>query len=134
MRTEDDLRDALFTLETQAPAALRVLPERRTARRRTYRRGGLVVTAAAGAAAVVVMALLPQHGALQASAPTMTLRARLLAALEKSQSDIMYMQTRSMWSGGRYDLNTWYAPWGAKPGQEVRVRRPGASRLRSIRE
>jgi hypothetical protein len=129
MRTENDLRDALVMLERHAPDPRRVMPPARRARRRLW--VPLALAGAVGVAAAVVIALLPAatsgrqitpsraHPAESAS----TIKSAILTALKGAKGDIVHMWT---WTSGESDSpsgdQTWYWPWDAQAGQQVKIR------------
>jgi hypothetical protein len=141
VRTEDDLRAALTSLERHTPAAERVLP--RTARPGEQRPAGRgsrspraigwasgIATAAALAGVVTALTLpattnpaIPNGPATSpghATAPA-TLRAKLLAAFSATSAEIVY--ERSTFQGGTTVTEKhWYYPWQASTGQQVRSR------------
>jgi hypothetical protein len=130
VRTEDDLRAALASLERQAPAADRVLPG--TARRTSHRLrslrairwvAGIATTAAL--AGVVTALILPgrtyrttQNGGGTSQAPIAktTLQAKVLAAFSAVGDEIVFMQGTYQTVGVAHtDSNpatddTWYYP------------------------
>jgi hypothetical protein len=134
MRTEDDLRGALTSLERHAPAANRVLP--RSARRpardglRSPQAIGWVsgITTAAVLAGVGVALTLPAtpnrlipNGPAaspgRAAAPA-TLRAKLLAAFSAASGEIVY-EYSTFHGGTTWTQKNWYYPWQASTGQQV---------------
>lgn len=130
MRTEEDIRSALASLERHAPAVSRVLPHttpgipngwwRLAFVRRHWRGAGLTV---AGAAAAAGLAVAVAAGSLPGTAPAHSgpvhpgeaavgagtgsgasghaaLRARLLAALSAANDEIFYERSTSTYSSG----------------------------------
>jgi hypothetical protein len=137
MRTEDDLRAALLTLERHAPAAERVLPGRRQERRRPERRRWLTrgLLAGSGAIAVGVVAAIlvtlvaPRtpvvHSRLAVGqAMDTSLRTAILGAVSSAAGDVMYAKLSDDDGPGQSGLaqESWWYPWLAKPGQQVRQR------------
>jgi len=141
VRTEDDLRAALTSLERHAPDAARVLPGPRRQPARRHSRPALrspraigwlsgITTAAALAGLVTALTLpaapnriIPNGPAASpghAPAPA-TLRAKLLAAFSAASGEIVYEQ--STFHGGTTSTEKiWYFPWQASTGQQVRSR------------
>ncbi len=136
MRTEEDLRDALATLERHAPRTARVLPAGRRGHRLRLSRGSRwlagVTTAAALAGVMTVLTVpgaAPAHipngrvASLQPPAPA-TLRAKLLAAFSAASGQIVYEHSTWATTGGETSvMDGWYYPWQARKGQLVRSRR-----------
>jgi hypothetical protein len=138
VRTEDDLRAALSTLERHAPDAARVLPgrERRFSHGLRSARAGRWLAAAATAAALagLVAALTlpaaptrssPNGGVAVPSSPSgdVTLRARVLAAFSAAGQEIGYASSTSQTTGASPIVTeTWTYPSQPKPGQRVRIR------------
>lgn len=136
MRTEEDLRDALATLERHAPRTARVLPAGRRGHRLRLSRGPRwlagVTTATALAGVITVLAVpgaAPAHipngrvASLQPPAPA-TLRAKLLAAFSAASGQIVYEHSTWATTGGETSvMDGWYYPWQARKGQLVRSRR-----------
>ena len=135
MRTEDDLRGALTSLERHAPAADRVLP--RSAHSRpalpSHKAIGWLaaVTTAAALAGVVTALTLPAapnrtipNGPAaspgHAAAPA-ALRAKLLAAFSAASGEIVY-EYSTFHGGTTLSQQNWYYPWQATTGQQVRSR------------
>ncbi len=139
MRTEDDLRDALATLERHAPAAAAVLPAALRGRRGHGLRSPQAIrllagiTTAAALAGVVTALTLPgatgshlPNGRV-ATAPAQaasSLRAKLLAAFSAASGQIVYEDSTTTVSTTGTPMTTqkWYYPWQASPGQQVRSR------------
>jgi hypothetical protein len=139
VRTEDDLRTALITLERHAPAAARVLPG---SSRRT--RHGLrsplsarwlvgIATAAALAGAVTALTLpsgasrtIQNGGVSSPSAATgTTLKAKLLAAISAASSDIAYTRVTEVTNSPdvlNLSGESWLSPWQPSTGQQVHNR------------
>ena len=139
MRTEDDLRTALTTLERHAPAAARVLPG--SSRRARY---GLrsplsarwlagITTAAALAGAVTAVTLpsgtsrIIQNGGVSSpsAATGTTLKAKLLAAISAASSDIAYMRVTEVTNSPdvlNLSGESWLSPWQPSTGQQVHNR------------
>jgi hypothetical protein len=140
VRTEDDLRAALASLERHAPHPARVLPSRQATPHRGLRSpkglrwiaGG---TAAAALAGVVTVLTVPGgvtsghipngHVApARTSAAPRTLRAKLLAAFAAASGQIVYEHsTWTVGGSGATAMDSWYYPWQARQGQLVRSRR-----------
>ena len=149
MRTEDDLRTALTSLEHHAPAAARVLPG--TSRRsRRARRGlrsplsarwvaGIAATAAVAGAVTAVTLTGGTSGTMKngsASSPPAatgtTAKAKLLAAISAAASDIAYTRITEVNTtpgalyapGGGLNATgeSWLSPWQPSTGQLVRSR------------
>jgi hypothetical protein len=145
MRTEDDLRAALTALERHAPVAARVLPgsERRRSSRtlRSPKAIGWIAGAATAAALAGVVAALTLPGGTKGAIPNgglasfapitkTTLQARVLAAFSATSNEIIYTHG-TFWSTGSGWTHTdmspdtvesWYYPWQAHTGQQVRSR------------
>jgi hypothetical protein len=91
---------------------------------------GLGAVAAAAAAAMVVVTQLPggmTHTAgtvaAQHAGSATTLRAKLLAAFDAARDQILYDKTTVRGSDREgFSSQEWYAPWGARVGQQVRDR------------
>lgn len=137
MRTEDDLRNALTTLERHAPAAARVLPgSSRRARHglRSPKAIGRLAGAATAAAlaGVVTTLILPsgssgtsQNGGGTSQSPiTKTaLQARLLTALTAASGDIAYVHTNvNLSSSNPQGMDEWTYPSQPSAGQQLRYR------------
>jgi len=141
VRTEDDLRGALTSLERHAPAADRVLPRSARPARRGHSRpalrspkaiGWLAGVTAAAALAGVAMALTlpaapnrtipngPAASPGHAAAPA-TLRTKLLAAFSAASGEIVY-EDSTFHGGTTWTQKNWYYPWQATTGQQVRSR------------
>lgn len=129
MRTEDDLRAALLTLERHAPAAERVLPGRRRERRTQVL---LAVSGAIAVAAILVTLLAPGAPVAErpasrlaiGSAMDTSLRTAILDAVSSAAGDIMYAKLSDDDGPGQSGVaqESWWYPWLAKPGQRVRQR------------
>lgn len=128
MRTEDDLRAALVTLERHAPAAATVLPARTRSVKRIRLLAG-VTTAAALAGLVTAVTLttathasIPNGSVAPAVPPApATLRAKLLAAFSATAGEIVYERS-TLTAGTTSVTQKWYYPWQASPGRQVRSR------------
>jgi hypothetical protein len=138
VRTEDDLRTALTSLEDQAPAAARVLPGLSTRRRsRRGMRSPLAFRWVAGIAATAALAgavtalTLPsgtsrtiQNGGVSSPSATTT-KAKLLDAISAASSDIAYTRTTEV-NTSPDALNSsgesWLSPWQPSTGQQVHNR------------
>ncbi|MGH3299884.1 MAG: hypothetical protein ACRDP7_49675 [Trebonia sp.] len=139
MRTEEDLRTALTSLEQHAPAAARVMPgPSRRARdglrsRPSVRWLAGIATAAALAGVAVGVTLtsgtsstIPNGGVTSPSAAT----AKLLAAISAAASDIAYTRATEVSTspgainapGGELNSSgeNWLFPWQPSTGQQVR--------------
>jgi hypothetical protein len=141
VRTEDDLRAALTSLERHTPAAERVLPGTASPERQRRAGRGLrspkatgwasgIATAAALAGVGLALTLPgtpkpaipngPEASPGHAAAPA-TLKAKLLAAFSAASREIVY--ERSTFQGGTTQTQeNWYYPWQASAGQQVRSR------------
>lgn len=139
MRTEEDLRTALTTLERHAPAAARVLPGSSRRARHGLRsplsaRWLAGITTAAALAGVVVALTLPsgtsstiQNGGVSSPSATTgtTAKAKLLAAISAASSDIAYTRaTEVNTSPGALNVSgeSWLSPWQPSIGQQVHNR------------
>ena len=153
MRTEEELRAALASLEDQAPLATSVLtPIPPNGSRRLARRplpplrlagvvAGLGVAVAAGTAVAVVIATQSpgRVGSYSQALPShQVVRTKLLDALSAAASEIVYDHMEIVSSditglSGTPDpflpglatgtaSESWYYPWRANPGQQVRGR------------
>lgn len=142
MRTEDDLRTALTSLERHTPAAERVLPgsTRRSASRGHSRQGlgslkaigwlSGITTAAALAGVVTVLTLPATPNRIIPNGPVtspghaaypVSLRAKLVAAFSAASGEIVYEQS-TFHGGSTLTQRNWYYPWQASAGQQVRDR------------
>jgi hypothetical protein len=141
VRTEDDLRAALTSLERHAPHPARVLPSHEVKASRGLRspKGFRWIAGASAVLAVlagVVTAVTVPGGVTSshirngpvASAPANAaphmLRAKLLAAFAAASGQIVY--EHSTWTvngSGATAMDSWYYPWQARQGQVVRDRR-----------
>jgi hypothetical protein len=140
VRTEDDLRAALTSLERHAPHPARVLPSEpvKTSRGLRSPKGFRWIAGVSAAALAGVVTAVTVPGGLTsshipngdvASAPAtaaapVTLRAKLLAAFAAASGQIVYEHSTWTVSGsGTTAMDSWYYPWQARQGQVVRSRR-----------
>ena len=145
MRTEDDLRAALTSLEDQAPAAARVLPSLSTCRSRP-RRGmrsplalrwvaGIAATAAVAGAITGVTLTSGSSSSIKngpvassKSATNTPVEAKLLAAISTTAGDIVYTNSKSVYTSPSGHTSTseggevWSYPAQPSAGQQVRIR------------
>lgn len=132
MRSEDDLRTALTSLEEQAPVAARVLPGLSTPRSRGGLRSPLTLRWVAGVAATAAVvgavvgltvsngtpSTIPNGGVASAQLPAKaTLQAKLLAAVTAASGEIFYEHTTI---DGHYSIDDSYYPLQPTAGQQVR--------------
>lgn len=154
MRTEDDLRTALSSLEQHAPAAARVLLGLSTPRSRSGLRSPKAIGWAAGIAtaaalagaltAVTVTGGTPstmQNGGVAPSIPVTraTLQAKLLAAFAATGNEILHMHGTFQTTGvpdtdpNPLTEDMWTYPGQPSAGQQVRIRvmtvQPGFGRI-----
>ena len=139
MRTEDDLRTALTTLERHAPAAARVLPgsSRRTRHGLRWplltRRLAGITAAATLAGAVTALILLSgvsrtiQNGGVASPSATIgtTAKAKLLAAFSAASGDIAHTHTTAVNTSPdalNISGDSWLSPWQPSVGQQVHSR------------
>lgn len=135
MRTEQQLRDALSSLESQAPSRDRVMPDL-APRWRAPRKGRLYTTAitvAVATAVAVALIVAPARTPARQVLRAVPLRTALLTAFQSAAGDIVYSKT---WRWGAYDPKDgfwladteWQVPFAVEPGQTVHTRSviPGA--------
>lgn len=134
MRTEDDLRDALVSLEQHAPHRSQVMPGAtvsRLARRRRFRISATIAAgiSAAAAAAVVVAMTVPTavpRVAATGHPSDASLRTAILTAFSSASDDILY--TRVWGVNGTTTVpvaETWMWPWLPESGDTVHARTIG---------
>jgi outer membrane lipoprotein-sorting protein len=139
VRTEDDLRTALTTLERHAPAAARVLPGSSRRARHGLRsplsaRWLAGITTAAALAGAVTALTLPggtertiQNGGVASPSATTgtTAKAKLLAAFSAASGDIAHTRTTQVNTSPDVLTDSgesWIYPWQASIGQQVHNR------------
>lgn len=139
VRTEDDLRAALKSLESQAPGTAAVLAAVERTRRRRFRgrcTAGIAAAAVAAATAVIVTVLLPGTAATPHSRPAamlppaVSVGRAMLTAFGTATGDVVSMTETGINQGTVVDIyQQWAWPLRPVPGERVRWRNVYSGRL-----